>query len=229
MRKFICLLTAVLVCVSLALPVFAAKDDFVPSIEYKDGPVITGGVLDGTDVTDCLIVTTIEQARNDSTDISEEERQLLLDLYDKLLKDELDLPLDYDYTILELLDISFKYEGCVNKDDHIDKEQILNEAGKTVVIDFDLDVPDGSNLKVLVYNDGAWEIVKDVVVNNDGTVTVTFERIGPVAFVVDGDYQEPPAQTGDQVGSNLVLWISLLCLSAVALIAVVVLAKRKAR
>ena len=40
MRRIVCLLTVLLLCVGLAMPVFAAEDDFVPSITYKPEPDI---------------------------------------------------------------------------------------------------------------------------------------------------------------------------------------------
>lgn len=43
MKKVICLLIVLMLCLSMAAPAFAAEDDFVPSIGYKDGPKIIKG------------------------------------------------------------------------------------------------------------------------------------------------------------------------------------------
>ena len=43
MKNCICLLVALMLCLSMAVPAFAAEDNFVPSIGYKDGPEIVKG------------------------------------------------------------------------------------------------------------------------------------------------------------------------------------------
>ena len=40
MKKVICLLIVLMLCLSMAAPAFAAEDDFVPSITYKPNPEI---------------------------------------------------------------------------------------------------------------------------------------------------------------------------------------------
>ena len=40
MKRFICLLTVLVLCLSLAAPVFAEEAGFVPSITYKPNPEI---------------------------------------------------------------------------------------------------------------------------------------------------------------------------------------------
>ena len=40
MKKIICLLTVLLLCMSVVVPAFAAEGDFVPSITYKPNPEI---------------------------------------------------------------------------------------------------------------------------------------------------------------------------------------------
>lgn len=230
MRKIICMLMAVLLCMSVAIPAFAAEVDFVPSIEYKDGPTMGGAELGGVDITNCLIITTIEAAINGTTDISPEERALLLELYQKLSdpSDPMKLPLDYEYSILELIDISFKFDDCVNKDDHGDKEGQLGDDNK-VSVTLDVDLPEDANVQIHVYVDGEWKPIVDFVDNGDGTITVNFDNLGPVAISVREGYTENPPQTGDQMGNNIVLWVALMGLSAVALVAVIVLSKRKVR
>ena len=230
MRKVICALLALLLCLSVAAPAFAADVDFVPSIEYKDGPTLGGAELDDIDVTGCVVITTIEDAVNGTTDISPEERALLLDLYKKLSdsSDPMKLPLDYDYTILELVDISFKFDDCVNKEDHGDKEDQLGPDNK-LTVNLDVNIPKDAGVAIHVYVDGEWQPVEDFSVNEDGSLTVNFDNIGPVAISVREGYTENPPQTGDQMGNSIVLWVALLAVSAVALVAVIVLSKRKAR
>lgn len=228
MRKIICMFMALLLCMSVCVTAFASEVDFVPSIEYKDGPTLGGGTLGDFVVDDCLIITTIEAALNGSTDISPEERELLLELYKKLSdpSDPMKLPLDYDYTILELIDISFKFDGCTNKDDHGNKEDQITGETK-LYVDLEVNVPKDSGVKIHVYVDGEWIPVEDITINEDGTITVGFDNIGPVAISVREGYTEDTPQTGDRLGNSITLWVVLLSLSAVALVAVIVLANRK--
>lgn len=233
MRKAICLMIALLLCVSMTLPVFAAKTSFVPSITYKDGPGTGDVILDDNgnreNVDDCVVVTSIGEAKKKSTDITQEERDELLDVYKKLSDGSMKLPLDDDYVIRELVDVSFEYQDCRQDESHGHKDQKLKEPGVTLEMDFDLGVGKKTDVKVLVYIDGKWQPIKSVKNNGDGTITCVFEDICPVAFVVDADYYDESPKTGDQIGQNLGLWVGILAASAAALVAVVVISRKKTR
>ena len=69
-----CVLLALLLLAVLAMPAFAAENEFVPSITYKDGPEIEKAQQEKEDVTPCLVVTSIIQAKNKDTDIHQEDR-----------------------------------------------------------------------------------------------------------------------------------------------------------
>ena len=177
MKKVICLLIVLMLCLSMAVPAFAAKDDFVPSIGYKDGPEIIKGEQDEKDVTDCLIVTTIKEAEDKVTDITQYDRDLLLDVYDKLMKDEMRLPLENDYVIRDLVDVSYKYNDCRTAEGHGNKPEELKAPGKTVTIVFDMGLAAHEKLIVMTYienpnartSEGTWVPVESVVNNGDGT------------------------------------------------------------
>lgn len=223
MRRFICLMLALVVFASLAMPAFAVEGEFVPSIAVKDGPVIKDATMNGDDVGDCLIVTSIAEAKDKSTDITQDERDLLLDVYKKLKDGSMVLPLNTDYVIRDLVDVSFKYDDCRQQDDHGNKDQWLAKEGNTVTVTFKLGIGKKTDVSVLTYVDGKWVKAEKVVNNGDGTVTVTFEDICPVAFAVGTAIPK----TGDVMGQNLGLWIGLLAVSAVALVAVVVVSRKK--
>ena len=40
MKRIVCLIVAIVLCLAVASPAFAAKTEFVPSISYKDSPTI---------------------------------------------------------------------------------------------------------------------------------------------------------------------------------------------
>lgn len=223
MRKFISLMVALLVCLSLACPAFAAGTTFVPSITYKDEPDIEDVEMDNENVGGCLVVSSISDAKNKSTDIYQEDRDLLLDVYDQLEDGSMKLPLEKDYVIRELVDVSFKKTTCV-EGEHGHKEWLAQD-GNTISVTFDLGVARGTEVVVLVYIDGEWKPIESVVNNGDGTVTCVFEDICPVAFCVESDKPDVPAQTGDTMGQNLILWVVLMVASLAAI--VVLMARRR--
>lgn len=220
MRKIMSLIVALLLFVGLVCPVLAAESVFVPSISYKDGPEIEDAQQNGEDVTDCLVVTTITGAREKTTDIYQEDRDLLLDVYKKLDNGSMKLPVEEEYVIRELVDVSWKKTSCVEAE-HGHK-QWLSQENTTVSVTFDLGVNKSTEVVVMVYLDGKWVAAESVVNNGDGTVTVVFEDICPVAFCVKRSTQVQPPKTGDPAAQNLPVYLVALVVSAVALVALLI-------
>ena len=220
MRRIMSLLVALLLFAGLVCPALAAQNVFVPSISYKDGPDIEDAELEGEGVGDCLVVTTITEAREKTTDIYQEDRDLLLEVYEKLEDGSMKLPLEEDYVIRELVDVSWKKTSCVEAE-HGHKEW-LHQDDTTISVIFDLGVGKNTEVVVMVYLDGEWVEAESVVNNSDGTVTVVFEDICPVAFCVKRADQVEPPKTGDPAAQNMQLYIIALVVSAVALIALLI-------
>lgn len=210
MKKIVALILALVLILAVVAPAFAAGT-FVPSVSYKDGPEIEDAEMNGEDVGHCLIVSSISDAKNKSTDIGQDDRDQLLEVYDQLEDGTMKLPIEEDHVIRELVDVSFAETGCVgNTHGH---EEWLAEAGNTVTVTFDMGVGKGVEVIVMVYVEGQWIPAEKVTNNGDGTVTVVFEDICPVAFCVVKDEVDGPAQTGDMLGQNLMLWVLLMVLS----------------
>lgn len=226
MKRFICLLSVMLLCMSLACPAFAA-DTFVPSISYKDGPEVTDAYIGDTNVKDCIVVTSISEAKNKSTDITQEARDELLDVYAKLSDGSMKPPVD-GYVIRELVDVSFKQKACVENTAHNHPDELAKD-GTTIKITFKLGVAKSTKVVVKTYKDGAWKDVVGVTNNGDGTVTVEFEHFCPVAFCVEQGAEVPPSQTGDEMGKNMFLWIGLMVVSLAGIAALVVLGRKRAK
>lgn len=189
MKRLIGLLLVLILCLGLAVPAFAA---FVPSIGFKDGPAILEATMDGADRKPCLVITSIKAAQEKSTDISQEARDLLLDVYAKLENGTMVLPLgDVSYVVRDLVDVSFAASSCVKEHNH---EQWLAKKGNTITITFDLGIDESTMVSVLTYVDGEWVFAKSAVNNGDGTMSVELENIGPVAFAVTDSEVTPPAQ-----------------------------------
>lgn len=225
MNRILCVLAALLLCAMMVCPAMAATDSFVPSIGYKDGPDITDTEMNGEDVGNCLIVSSIKQAEEKTTDIYQEDRDLLLEVYEKLTNGTMKLPVDSDnYVIRELVDVSFAKTGCVEPQ-HGHKEW-LAKKGNTIKVTFDLGVTKDTKVLVMIYQNGKWVAAESVVNNKNGTVTVVMEDICPVAFVVDMDEGQEPPKTGDEAGNELIVWIIALAVSLIALIVLVIRRRR---
>ncbi len=234
MKRLICLLTVFLLMFALACPAFAAEG-FVPSIGDKEEPEIVPddeGVLGvirdkegniiGRIMADCLVITPISKI-DISTDIPEAAREIMKYVYEQLTKGDMVLPYELDglnpdeMVIRDLIDATWL---CG------DHPEMLIPEGVTLDLTFDIGVAAGVAVYVYTYNDGEWNKVVKAHNNGDGTVTVTFEHLCPIAFSVRSDSYTPPSQTGDAFGAH---WVVLMAVSAVALCAMFVLRRRFAR
>ncbi len=192
MKNAMCLLVCLLMCLPLANPAFAAADDVVLVIGYKDAPyVVNAQQQDDEDVKDCLVVTSIRAAREMTTDITQDERDELLEIYDKLLDGSLKFPLEEDYMIWELMDVSYQKTGC--RDNEHDHEEWLEQENTTVTITFDSGVAKAAEVEVLAYRNEKWAPVKEVINNGDGTLSCIFDEICPVVFCLKAEKQDADA------------------------------------
>lgn len=160
-----------------------AEAEFVPSVTYKGGPAATKAVLNERDVTSCVAVTAVEEAQEKKTDITQEERDLLIDVYEQLADGTMTLPIAGDYVIRDFVDVSFRYEDCREVEDHEEKDEELEEKGITMTVEFDLGIAANAELMVMAYVDGEWVEIPSTN-NGDGTVLCEFENVCPVAFIV---------------------------------------------
>lgn len=262
MRKGICLLLALVLCAVLVSPAFAV--DFVPSITYKPTPDVHNATLviprpadatvpegDPVEETEqehvggCIVVTSIIQAEEKTTDIAQEDRDLLLDVYAKLADGSMDLFVlpeastateppatdangetaeatqestqsniglhyqDKNYVVIQLVDVSFKKSECVDEVSHVHKETLERED-VNIKVDFDLGVSPDTVVLTLHFHDGQWIPVTSTVNNGDGSVTCEFEHFCPVAFCIEAEEPEVPAQ----VDFSWLLWLILLLVCA---------------
>lgn len=214
MKKMLCLIAVLALAISMFVPAFAAEDDFVPSISYKDGPTIDEAEMNGGETGDCLVITTLKGAAEKTTDISQEDRDLLLDVYDQIVKGEMALPMPEDYIVRELLDISWEELGCI-QDGHPHEDELQKE-GVVVKIRFDLDIKPEDELKIYTYHDGKWDEVQILELTEDGNAVCLFEHFCPVVFCVKNEKNIDP--TGDLFAEGLWLWIVMLSVSTAAVV-----------
>ena len=214
MKKMLCLIAVLALAITVFVPAFAAEDDFVPSISYKDGPVIDEAEMNGGAMEDCLVITSLKGAVEKTTDISQADRDLLLDVYDRIVKGEISLPMPEDYIVRELVDISWEEIGCVQSEHPHEDE--LKKEGVAVKIHFDLGIKPEDELKVYAYHDGQWDEVQILELTEDGDAICLFEHFCPVAFCVKSEKNIDP--TGDLSAESLLLWIVLLSVSTAAVV-----------
>lgn len=233
MKKFICLLTVLILCFSLACPAFAAEG-FVPSIADKPGPTIVppagnpnamglfrdaeGNVLEFI-MGECLVITPLSQVKT-SEKIPAESAAIMLEVYEALSNGTMVLPyeqlgLDPEKMVIrDLVDASWL---CT------DHAEALKEDGVVLELIFDLGISASEAVCVMTYINGQWAPIAGATNNGDGTVTCTFEDICPIAFCVYDPAEATPPQTGDN--SNVMMWGMLVVASAAAI--VVILATRR--
>lgn len=238
MRKVIGFLTVILVCAALVCPAFA-NSDFVPSISYKGTPeVVLVKDADGNDATAvvrnetgavigymydaCMKLTPVASAADDAG-ISPEAKAELLKVYAALKDGSMKLPYGSDVdadnmVIRDLFDVSWK---C----DH-DHTTALAPVGVTVEMTFDLGVAADDVVSVMTYKNSAWGEIAKVVNNGDGTITCTFESLCPVAVSVLSKTAGSPDDAGDALGQTMHMWIALMAVSAVAVVALVVVRRK---
>lgn len=239
MKRVISMLAVLVLCISLACPVFA--DEFVPSITDKNAPdIITikdeegkpaiGIINENGKPIDyvyggCLVVTPVSQAKT-STLIPDDAEKLLLEVYDKLNNGSMQLPYEKisdkldpkKMVIRDLFDASWL---CTDHPIEVAK------PGVTVELTFNLGVGKDTDVYVMTYKNNEWNPIVSVENNGDGTVTCVFEDFCPIAFAVQQGSNVPPSQTGDN--ASLTLWIVLLAVSALALVAVIVFRRKIVR
>lgn len=235
MKKVICLITALMLCVSLASYAFAAEVEFVPSISYKGAPEIVditddqgnpaiGTIVDASGQVigylreDCLLVTPLAEAST-STKIPAAARDMLLSVYEQLENGTMKLPygknVDSDKMIVrDLFDVSWLCQ---------EHPPIVAAPGVTVTLTFNIGIPANTDVVVMTYKNNTWADIVSVKNNGDGTITCVFEDFCPVAISVPVPGSGPD-DTGDK--SDITLWVALLTVSAVAVVALVVLRRR---
>lgn len=233
MKRLIAVIAVLMLCATMVLPV-AASNEFTPSVTNKPAPEIVPvidpegnpaiGVVcddDGQIISyvyeDCLIVTAVADA-NTSTEIPEQSKIMLLDVYAKLISGEMTLPYEKHDSKLNKSNMVIRdlFDATFICDEHPD---MLAPEGIVFKITFDIGVAAGDEVYTMTYKNNQWDPIISTVNNGDGTVTCTFEKLCPVEFSVQ-TAQEPPVQTGDDSGKDLLLWG---CIAGVAVVGIVVL------
>jgi len=249
LKKISVTLVAIAMVTAMAVPAFAA--DFTSSVTGKSAPeTVTTTNSSGETVAaiiydangketasipvGSLTVTPVSEAKTANASVSKQ----LTAAYEQLKTTPLvsiapalaDAVKTYspqmtveDLVVRDLFDVSL---------DNSAKEQ-LAKNGNAIKIQFALNLPSDALLLVLHNTEGTtWELIADnkVVRNSDGSVTVEFDSLSPIAFLTDGGSlaTDPNAPTSPQTGySETMLW-GAVGVGALALAALVLVIRKRA-
>lgn len=248
MKRLLATMLAIVMIFVMALSTSAAP--FVPSITNKGAPAlividringkdVVGHITnpDGTKVsteyTDCLVISSITDALN-GKELPDGVKEELIKVYEEfgngakiselcpeitdIVKEKWDKDKTADDLVIkDLFDIT---DSCE------DLKAQLN-GGSILDLTFNVGIADGTFITAMVYVDGKWVPVVDCINNGDGTVTVKFDKICPVAFLVPGSGQNLDVVspiTGDTTG--VILW-SVVMVAALCGICALIIFRRK--
>lgn len=183
MKRVVTVAIVLLLCLMVALPVAAdVAGANSPEIKIE----IKQADMNGLALEDCVEITTVQQAEEKSTDITQEERDALLNVYNALVDGTASLPIEGEYAVREIVDISFKNEACRALEEHGHKDEVLKQPDVVLSIDLDLGIEEGEKICVMTFIDNKWEEIESAENNGDGTITCVFEDLCPVAIAVIG-------------------------------------------
>lgn len=199
----------------------------------------------------CLLLTPLSEAETDK-EIPEDSRDLLLWVYEQILSIGMKFIqcAELDAYIKEQLGEDKTVEDLVVRDLFDvtvlcqELEEYLEPEGNVVCLDFELGLEPGSFVAVVAYKNGQWQMIENVEVLEDGTVTcTTFEHFCPVAILVadeqmgaadgvGGNNGHVPASddapdTGVSANNSVYVWIGVAAAALVALVALYVVQRKR--
>lgn len=195
MKKTITSICAVLTAAMLVLPVSAAKYTpsvtqkgaptaaaFTPSVQQKGAPTVEQTGVRVTALVD------LSKAPKEVQETVEEAYKIIAEA--ESLEEAVPTLAD----VLKEMDTDLTAEDLVVRDlFYLELEKELEETlekEKEVAISFEVEGMEKDDfLMVMVFVDGEWVIVdaENVEFSEDEEVTVTFEAVGPIAFVTEKD------------------------------------------
>ena len=195
MKKTITSICAVLTAAMLVVPVSAAK--YTPSVTQKGAPTAAAF----TPSVQQKGAPTVEQtgvrvtALVDLSKASKEVQETVEEAYKIIAEAEsLEEAVPTLADVLKEMDTDLTAEDLVVRDlFYLELEKELEETlekEKEVAISFEVEGMEADDfLMVMVFVDGEWVIVdaENVEMGEEEEVTVTFEAVGPIAFITEKD------------------------------------------
>lgn len=249
MKRLFTLALAIILMFTITFSANAAE--FVESITNKGAPqLVIIDQINGKDVVgfitnpngdkitteyiDCFDIYSVADALNNA-DIPQNVKDELKKVYEELTKSDVnlsDICPGLNDIVKEQWGANKTPNGLVVKDlfyinQNCDEFEDCLKDGNTIDLTFDVSIGPGVFFTAMVYVDGQWVPVENCVNNGDGTVTVTFSQVCPVAFLVPGssiDMETVSPATSDV--SGVIIWSSVM-VASLAAIAFLVIYRRK--
>lgn len=238
MKKAVRILAVVLAVFLLSTSVFA--DNFTPSVEQKESPdVVTTTDSKGDEVAAIItdgdnkevvgvpvgeiVVTSVAGVANAAEEVKE-VLQAAQEQIKKVEKIEELIPEQREELTKAVEDAGLKVENLVVRDliDVTltgDYKEHLDAEGNTITLTFKLGIGSNEFLKVLHnYEADKWEMIAEdrVKVQDNGDVSVTFDSLSPIAFVVD------KAEHSGAVEPAATPWVMYVLIAAAVVVVVVI-------
>ena len=246
MKRFVCLVIALMLCMSIAAPAFAAEGEFVPSITYKPNPEIVpvegedGGEYIGVirnpkgEIEDyvghgCLLITPIAHVWDDEIEVPKNVEELLLFVYNALNNGDMKIPYEKHDAGLDAANMVIRdlFDARWVCEEH---RAMIEKEGYTFQLIFDLGVVADAQIYVMTYDEESkdWSPIVKTVNNGDGTVTCTFEHLCAIEFSMPINAAATAAVVAEEAeGGNALPWFIALALAAAGAVGVVVTKKKK--
>ncbi len=222
MKKFMITCLALVLMMSMSLTAFAAG--FVESPSLNPAPTLVSFYVDSEECEADLVITAYSQRSN----LSEEGRVTIEGVYDdiKNATDISTLSADLaavanslnvataDLSVSDLFDIS--YMNC-DPETHTAEHGSFHITLRAETLD--------NFVGILHFTDGAYELVSDAKVNENGDLTMSVDSLSPFAIVVGPEKSAP--DTGDN--SMIYMWGILAAVSALAVVICLKEAKKNAQ
>ena len=236
MKKVICLLIALMLCVSMAAPALAVEGK--PSPEFKEitaVPGVLGGsmefwgmIFDAEDreVTleeimnaegledleyikhECLEITPIVYLRDESKEVAEDIKDLLNYLYGGLRNETIEVPYEMLGEGMSAANMT-EIDFCDIRWSCTEHARVLEPEGVVITLTLDISVGPDVEVFIMVYDkdDNEWEPAVLAVNNGDGTVTCTLEDLGALVFAVKVDAEDVAAvEEANESGSSAAIF-----------------------
>lgn len=241
MKKALSLILSIIMVFSISAVAFAAEDDFRPSVDSKDHPVIVPQDFNGVSF-DALILGENNEVIEGIHIVTEKkpDGQIIVTAYSEIeVADERVNVVYMQASFEEILSARSLKElneliplGMIVRDFFditlVGAFKDIFKEGKKLQIKFDIDAQLKEKLMVLTRcsDESGWEFVESVTINPDGTVTVIFDRLCPIIFLTEdtGAVQSPA--TSDFASTTL--W-SLAIIFGLGSVCMIIASKKRAR
>ena len=192
-----------------------------------------------TSLADALYQPSDDPAQPEAPAVDEEAKQLLQEAHEDLTKHEIkDLVKDIEKAVKETTKKEdIKPEKIVVRDvfDVKVDEEIMNaleeDEDQFLTMTFNVDASQIAGVIYRCPGDEGWSHIdpKDVIKNDDGTLTVNFSRLCPVAFLTlaEDEAEEPTEEPVESSNSWIIILVVALAVVVVVIVVVVVVLKKR--